>query len=353
MKNFYPLEVQSVKKNTPDSVIITLIVEEKHKALFTYRAGQYLTFKKVIQHEELRRSYSICASEQESVLRIGVKAVEDGAFSNFVNTQLKPGDKLDAMPPMGSFTIDHQVNTHLLFIAAGSGITPIISHIETALNNSENTEITLLYGNKTPHSTMFRERIEELKNLYMSRLNIIHILSETPSEIDLFSGRITSKKYEEVFSKWLRKIDFDQIMICGPQAMTEDLSDGLSKLGIDSSKIKYELFGTTPRKQAQTKASSHKSIEIELCVILDGTAHKLEMNSGENVLEVAKRNHLDVPYSCLGGICSTCKCKIIEGMGEMEINHALEDYEVQQGYALSCQLRPTTDKITISYDEGH
>lgn len=351
MNKFHYLTVTDIEKNTNDAVIITL---ETPSDDFKYRAGQYLTFRHEFEGEELRRSYSICASEHAQKLCVAVKKVEGGAFSNFANDTLKIGDQLEVMRPEGKFTLgDIKDGSDLLMIAAGSGITPIISQIETILEASKESKITLIYGNKTPHSTMFRERLEELKSLYMYRFSLIHVLSASPQDIELFSGRITRERCRKIIKNWMGIEHIDAAFICGPEDMIHNVSDVLGQIGIDKSRIQYELFVSKKRKNGKAVSVTQTQKDVKLTVILDGTSHQFEMAHDQSVLDIARNNNLDVPFSCESGICSTCRCKILEGEGTMEVNHALEDYEIEQGYALSCQLVPRTNKLVISYDERH
>lgn len=354
MSQFLPLTVRDIEKNTDDAVVVTLEVHDDIRDKFEFRAGQYLTFRHNFNGEELRRPYSICASEKSGLLRVGIKKVEGGAFSSFANQELKTGSRLEAMPPEGRFTLDDvKAGAHLLMVAAGSGITPVLSQIETVLEADTDTTITLIYGNKTPSSTMFRERLEELKSLYMERFVLVHVLSSSPQDIELFSGRITADRCRAIIEKWIGRDDIDAAFICGPEELVNNVSAVLGEIGIEKSRIKYELFTSSRRKNGKAARRIQKQNDVELTIILDGTAHQLDMSADQSVLEVAKENQLDAPFSCQAGICSTCRCKVLKGRGEMEINHALEDYEIEAGYALSCQLVPKTKKLIISYDEGH
>ena len=355
MNSFYSLSIDKIEKNTAQSVVLTLGYEAKLAKKFSFRAGQYLTVRHHSEGEDLRRCYSICSIEGGPSLQIGIKKVEGGAFSSFANEKLKVGDRLEVMPPSGKFTLKStSVARHVLAVAAGSGITPIISHIERILLEELNSNVTLIYANKTPSSIMFRERIEDLKNLYLKRFSVVHVLSSTPQDIELFSGRINADKLRGIVTSWGQNKSIDNVLLCGPEDMVHSLRDEFFELGVPHEQILYELFSTEKRKNMQpVKGKLTTLSEVAVTIILDGVTHKLEMNGGDTILSAALENSLDAPFSCQGGICSSCRCKIIEGSGEMEVNHALEDYEVQDGYALSCQLRPTTNKITITYDEGH
>ena len=221
------------------------------------------------------------------------------------------------MPPMGKFTLNYDAldNQEILMIAAGSGITPMISHIETAFARSDSVKITLIYGNKTPASTMFRTRVEDLKNIYLERFSIIYVLSSSQQDIEMFSGRVTSEKCKNILKYWFKHSFFSHAYICGPEVMIYDIRDGLLELGWDKSQIKYELFGTSRRKKTPVNVDTKKAADVELTLVLEGVTHVLDMHLGESVLDVAQRNNLDAPYSCLAGVCSTCRCKVLEGTG--------------------------------------
>lgn len=355
MSQFYSLLVEKIEKNTSQSVILTLGYDSNLSNKFSFNSGQYLTVRHQAGSEDLRRCYSICVNEGSAALQIGIKKIQGGAFSCFANETLKIGDRLEVMPPAGKFTLSTQDEPrHVIVVAAGSGITPIISHIEKILSREKNSRVTLIYGNKTTSSIMFRERIEDLKNIYLKQLSVIHVLSSAPQDIELFSGRITANKFREIIKNWGQNHKIDQALLCGPEEMIMALKGELFEMGVREDRILYELFSTEKRKTG--KANLLKEVipeQIEATILLDGVAHKIAMVSGQSLLAAARENNLDAPFSCQAGICSSCRCKIIKGAGEMEVNHALEDYEVRAGYALSCQLHPTSNKITISYDEGH
>lgn len=351
---FHRLKVQEKEFVTPDAVALRLEIPDDLKSKFDFKAGQYLTVKTQELGEDVRRSYSICTAQGDDRLRIGVKRVEDGMFSQFACNTIEIGSFLEVLSPTGNFVLKEGYDDqNLLMIAAGSGITPILSHIETALATSSSCCITLIYGNKNPQSAMFRNRLDELKNLYMERLNVVHVFSAIAQEIDLFSGRITGERCRKILKTWVGSTPFDHVFICGPEEMIHDVKAQFEEMGYDPAQVHYELFGTQSPKRKPLAAREDDGTATPLTVILDGVAHQIEMRSGERALEAARRHNIDAPFSCQGGICSTCRCKIIEGEGTMEVNHALEDHEVQNGYALSCQLLPSSPKLVISYDDGH
>ncbi len=353
MSGFHPLKVQQVQHDTSSSVIVTLEIDDNQKDRFEFLAGQYLTFRHQHNGEEIRRNYSICSPQGAGSLQVGVRQVDEGIFSTFANSSLNVGDILETMPPQGKFTLaDLPEGARVLLVAAGSGITPMMSHIETLLANDPKASVTLIYGNRTPNTIMFRERLEDLKSEYMTRFTLLHVLSGAGQEADLFTGRIDGQRVTSIVDEWLHQPEFDAALICGPQEMIMNVKATLEQ-SMPGTKVGYELFDTGGSRKAPKAKTSNTLKDVDLTVIIDGTAHKIAMANDDHVLDVARENHIDAPYSCRGGICSTCRCKIIKGTGEMEVNHALEDYEVEAGYALSCQLRPTSKTLVISYDEGH
>ena len=249
MKKLHSLPVKHIERATAKSIIVTLGLEDELKSLFQFRAGQYVTIQHEFDGESLRRSYSICVPEGSENLKIGVKEVDGGAFSAFANQKLQVGDMLNVLPPSGNFTLPlDDESSHMLGVAAGSGITPVISHVETFLAKDSNSKVTLIYGNKTPASIMFRERIEDLKNTFLERLTVVHVLSSTQQEIELFSGRITSEKLEGILKIWGAGHKIDCAFLCGPEMLVRDIKSKLEVMGVNKQKIFYELFTATKRK---------------------------------------------------------------------------------------------------------
>lgn len=358
MARFHTLKVTDVHKTIRDAVVVTLVPDNGDATAFDFIQGQYLTFRKDFDGEELRRSYSICAGKDEGILRVGIKRVEGGSFSNWANDNLKPGDLVEVMPPMGGFHAPLDVNSekHYLGFAGGSGITPVLSIIKTTLKSEPKSQFTLLYANRSVGSIMFREELEDLKNIYMGRFNVIHVLEDDAQEIDLFTGRIDEEKCEALFNGWVDIDAVDMAYICGPEAMMLGIVKSLKKHGLQDDQIKFELFASSQPGRAKTKAVSANTEEIhgetEVSITLDGTTRVFKMpKSGTSVLEAAIAHNMDAPFSCKAGVCSTCKAKVLEGEVEMAANHALEDYEVEQGYVLTCQCHPLSDKVVIDYDQ--
>ncbi len=358
MARFHPLTVTGVRRETRDAVVVTLAPREEDLPLFGFTQGQYLTFRRDFDGEELRRSYSICAGLDEGVLKVGIKRVDGGAFSTWANEALHPGDVLEAMPPMGRFftPIDPEAGRQYLGFAGGSGITPVLSIIKTVLAREPRSKFTLVYANRQISSIMFREELEDLKNLYLGRFSVIHVLEQEGQEIDLFTGRIDAEKMKALFTHWIDASAVDTAFICGPEPMMLTIAASLREHGLDDSQIRFELFASGQPGRAKAPAVSRTAVApgtgTQASVTLDGLTRSFEMGrDGETILEAALAASLDAPYSCRAGVCSTCRCKVLEGEVEMAINHALEDYEVRAGYALSCQARPLTDKVVVTYDE--
>lgn len=358
MARFHPLKVTDVRRETRDAVVVTLAPRDEDRALFDFTQGQYLTFRRDFDGEELRRSYSICAGLDEGALRVGIKRVDGGAFSTWANENLKPGDEIEAMPPMGKFftAIDAGAARQYLGFAGGSGITPLLSIIKTVLAREPQAQFTLVYANRQVSTIMFREELEDLKNLYLGRFAVIHVLEQEGQEIDLFTGRIDAGKMAALFTHWLDASAIDTAFICGPEPMMLAIAASLREHGLSDAQIKFELFASGQPGKARARAVSRDATQhgagTEATVTLDGTTRSFRMTrDGETLLEAALANNMDAPYSCKAGVCSTCRCKVIEGEVEMAVNHALEDYEVRAGYVLSCQSRPLTERVVVSYDE--
>ncbi|WP_422021401.1 1,2-phenylacetyl-CoA epoxidase subunit PaaE [Roseibium sp.] len=358
MARFHALQVTDIRRDTRDAVVVTLKPEAADQDAFDFIQGQYLTFRRDFDGEELRRSYSICAGRDDGCLKVGIKRVEGGAFSTWANEELKVGDLLDVMPPMGRFftELEPEKAKSYLGFAGGSGITPVLSIIKTVLAREPKSTFTLIYANRQTSSIMFREELEDLKNTYLGRFSVIHILETETQDIDLFTGRIDGEKMDLLFRLWVDAEEVDTAFICGPEPMMLTIADSLRKHGLADEQIRFELFASSQPGRAKNKAVSEAAAKsagtCEVSVTLDGSTRNFQMEkNGSSVLEAAIANAMDAPYSCKAGVCSTCRAKVIEGEVEMEVNHALEDYEVRAGYVLSCQCIPVSDKVVISYDE--
>lgn len=350
MAQFHDLEVIGLRPTIRDAVEVTL---QPRSGDFSYIPGQYLTFRRLFDGEELRRSYSICSGLDDGVLQVGIKRVDGGAFSSFANTELQVGDVLEAMQPQGRFhAMLASGPRHLLAFAGGSGITPILSIIRTVLAREPETRFTLVYANRAASTIMFREELEDLKNRHMGRFNVIHIL-ETEQDIPLFEGRVDGEKCAALFRTWIDIGSVDQALICGPEPMMLAIREALLAHGMDEDRITYELFssGQPGRAKQRAEAVAAGAKGAELTITLEGTSRTIHMEPGQTILEAGLANDLAVPYACTAGVCSTCMCRVTSGEVEMAKNHALEDYEVEKGYVLSCQSTPLTDAVSVVYED--
>ena len=352
---FHTLKVSDIRRETSDCVSIALEVPETLKNDYTYIPGQYLTLKTFLQGEEVRRSYSICASPMDGELRVAVKLVPEGLFSTFANKTLKVGNALDVMTPMGNFHSEihpAQAKYYVAF-AAGSGITPIMSIMKTVLCQEPRSHFTLFYGNRATDSIIFREAIEALKNIYLGRLSVHHVLSQEFNTSDLFTGRISKEKCQTFFEKIVEVEEVDEFFICGPQEMNEDIRDLLLERGMERKKIHVELFTTgIAKKQARKAIVTDKSgFEAQVQITLDGNTFEFPLRStGDSILDAALKAGADLPFACKGGVCCTCRAKLTEGKVEMDVNYALEPEELEAGYILTCQSHPTTARVVVDFD---
>ncbi len=353
MARFHPLEVADLRHTTRDAVVVSL--RPVNGGDFGFTQGQYLTFRKDLDGTEIRRSYSICAGRDEGVLRVGIKRVEGGAFSTWANEALKPGDLIEAMAPQGNFhaPLEPDVAKSYLCVAGGSGITPVLSILKTTLAAEPQSRFTLIYANRGVSSIMFREELEDLKNIFLDRFRMIHILEHDAQEIDLFTGRLDPEKCTALFAGLVDVARTDMAFICGPEPMMLTVSGTLQSHGLAKDRIKFELFASNqPGRLAQRKRASGVDVaKTDLSVTIDGATRALSMDKSQSVLEAALAHDLDAPFACRAGVCSTCKCRLLDGEVEMLANHALEDYEVAQGFILSCQSYPLTDRIAVDYDQ--
>ena len=357
MVRFHDLEVTDIHKTIRDAVVVTLKPVNGSTEEFDFTQGQYLTFRRDFEGEELRRSYSICAGKDDGVLQVGIKRVGGGVFSTWANSDLKVGDTVQAMPPMGSFhtAIDPAAEKQYLGFSGGSGITPVLSILKTTLAREPHSRFTLVYANKGVNTIMFREELEDLKNLYMGRLNVIHTLEADAQEIELFTGLVTQEKCAELFEYWIDIKNVDTAFICGPEPMMLGIASALREHGLNDGQIKFELFtsaqpGRAKRKVSGTGTASQVN-QTKALITMDGATQTITMPKDQSILDAALENAMDAPYACKAGVCSTCRCRVLEGDVEMVANHALEDYEVEKGYVLSCQAFPLTDNVVVDYDQ--
>lgn len=356
MSKFYPLTVAKVKHETRDAIAVTFAVPPELKTTFAYQQGQHLTLRALIGGEDVRRSYSICSAVQDETLRVAIKRTPGGLFSSWANEQLQAGVTLDVMPPMGHFNVplDADSERHYLAFAAGSGITPILSIIKTTLLAEPKSRFTLVYGNRASSSVIFRDELTDLKDVYMGRLKLVYVMSREQQDIELFNGRITGEKCSAFLKHWIAIDDIDVAFVCGPEDMMHGVSKSLQEAGLPKERIRIELFAASIPKHEHkprpvVEGARHQT---EVTVIMDGSAASFTMDKDkESILDAGLRAGIDMRYSCKGGVCSTCRCKVVEGNVEMDVNYALEDYEVARGFVLSCQAFPITDKLIVDFDQ--
>lgn len=355
--HFHPLRIKNITKETSDCIAVTFeIPHESDNDLWSFAAGQNITLKKTINGEELRRSYSICAAPHEKELKVAIKKVEGGKFSTYANEALKTGDIIEVMPPVGKFNarIANKSNPHYLAIAAGSGITPILSILKHTLRTQADSHFTLIYGSKNRHSIIFFEELEQLKNKYLQRFNFINILSREATESEIFHGRIQKEKLQTL-GKLIDYKMMDAVYICGPESMIFDCSDFLANEGVDKTAIHYELF-SAPGEGGKVKHTVEQVTQeagpmSQVKINLDGRSFSFELGyNGQSVLDAALKQGADLPFACKGGVCCTCRAKLLEGQVRMDVNYALEPEEVEQGFILTCQSHPISEKIVIDFD---
>lgn len=354
---FYPLKVKEVRPETAECVSVALEVPADLADTFQFAAGQYLTLRTHIDDTDIRRSYSICASPNDKELRVAIKKVEEGKFSTYANGTLKAGDVIDVMPPLGKFTprLQKEHKEYLAF-AAGSGITPIMGIMKTVLENEPNSSFTLVYGNKNRNTIIFREAIEGLKNKYMDRLRVYHILSREHMEVPLFNGRISAKKAEEFAERLIDISAMDEAFICGPEEMILSVREKLIEMGMPSAQVHMELFSSPdqPKVAHQKWAAEHKEdtgFKSKVSIKLDGITFDIELGyNDDSILDAALKAGADLPYACKGGVCCTCRAKLTKGEVDMEVNYALEHDEVEKGFILTCQSHPKTEHVIVDFD---
>ncbi|MDR6301856.1 1,2-phenylacetyl-CoA epoxidase subunit PaaE [Mesonia maritima] len=356
MAKFYEIEVKDVYKETKDCTVVSFNVPENLKKDFTFHQGQHLTLKKDIEGEDVRRSYSLCSSPVDNEWRVAVKQIPTGKFSTYVNNELKTGDKLEVMKPSGEFGV--QVNAesekNYVVFAAGSGITPILSMIKTHLALEPKSTFKLFYLNKNAKSIIFKEELEQLRNKYFGRFEIYYFLTREQRDIPLFNGRFDVEKIQQLTRSLIDVEDTDECFICGPEQMIFMIRDELQKAGLAKDHIHYELFVTglsDEDKKRAAKALEHKFEGTKVTVLDGGKEFHFGMTDEyDNILDAALGAGADLPFACKGGVCSTCKCKLVEGSVEMKTNYALEDDEVAANFVLSCQSVPTSEKVVVDFD---
>lgn len=355
MAKFHSLKVADIYKETKDCSVVSFDIPNDLKDEFAFTQGQHLTLKSVIDGKEERRSYSLCSSPLDGKWRVAVKKINGGLFSSFVNDRLKKGDTLEVMVPSGKFNtaVDPSKAKNYIAFAAGSGITPILSIIKTHLAAEPNATFKLFYLNRSVKSIIFKEEIEQLKNLYFGRFEIFHFLTKEHRSIELLNGRFTKEKMGVLTSKIIDVPSVDECFICGPEAMIFLIRDELAAAGLDKGKIHYELFTSeiSEADKARMAKIAEKKAEGTEVTIIDGGKefHFIMDDDFDNILDGALAAGADLPFACKGGVCSTCKCKVVSGEVEMKINYALDESEVQKGLVLSCQAVPISEKVVVDF----
>lgn len=356
---FHPLKIKDIRSETSDCISVSFDIPETLRDTFHFLPGQYLTLRTPVNGEEVRRSYSICSSHRDNELRVAIKKVDNGKFSTYAHEYLKKGDTLDVMPPMGKFTPHKTDKSHqqYLAIAAGSGITPVMSIMKTLLEEDTSAGFTLVYGNRSRTSIIFRDAIEGLKNKYMQRLSVYHVLSREQMDIPLFTGRINAQKCAEFCGSLIDINTIDEAFICGPEEMILSVREQLIASGITSDKVHIELFTSPDQPKAvheQWVAAHQGSDELmsKVSITLDGATFEIDVPyNGLSILDAALQKGADLPFACKGGVCCTCRARVMEGVVEMEVNYALEAYETQKGYILTCQSHPRSEKVIVDFDQ--
>ncbi|HMU44862.1 MAG TPA: phenylacetate-CoA oxygenase/reductase subunit PaaK [Chitinophagaceae bacterium] len=354
--HFHPLHIKEIRKETPDCVSVVFDVPEKLKDDFIFKQGQSLTMRTTIKGEEIRRTYSICSSPLDNEWRVAIKKVEGGLFSSLANDQLKKGDVLEVMPPVGKFYTDlnpaHKKN--YVAFAAGSGITPVLSLIKTTLATEPGSNFTLVYGNRNRPSIIFFEELEGLKNKYIDRFNLIHVLSREKTDAPINFGRVNAEKLTEL-EKLIDYADIHEFFLCGPEEMIFTAKAFLEARGINKKHIHFELFTSPGQKITKSKSQKTKidsGAKSNITVKLDGRTFSfdLPLSSDTTILDAALQQGADLPYACKGGMCCTCKARLLEGEVMMDVHWGLEEDEVEKGYILTCQSHPKTENVVVDFD---
>jgi ring-1,2-phenylacetyl-CoA epoxidase subunit PaaE len=356
---FHSLRVRSIEPDTAEAVVVSFDVPPDLQTVFGFTQGQYLTLRKEIDGRDLRRSYSICAGIDDGELRVGVRKVRGGTFSNWINAALRPGDTVDVMAPQGRFfvPIEPDAARHHLGIAGGSGITPILSIMKTVLAREPRSRFTLLYGNRMLGSTMFKEELEDLKNRHLSRVVLHHVFSDEHTDAPINMGVLDRAKVREFLATLVPAAGIDHAYVCGPFQMNDEAQAALLDAGLPDDRIHIERFGIAQQPDAQVGAVIHAAQpgdaeQARVVIIRDGLRREIEFRRDQpSILDAASAAGLEVPFSCTSGVCGTCRARLVEGEVRMERNFALDKQEVAAGFVLTCQAHPVTERVVLSFDE--
>ncbi len=342
---------------TREAIEVTFAVPDELRALYAFEPGQFLTLEATVDGERQRRSYSICVPPSAGELRVAIKRVPDGIFSRFAHETFRPGADILVGPPEGRFGVRHDpaCARHYLAFAAGSGITPIVAIARHVLETEPESRFALVYGNRSSSSVMFRDELQALKDRYLGRFALTFVMSREAQDIDLFSGRIDRAKCDALLESWIDPADIDVAFVCGPQEMTEGVVRSLEAHGVENAKIKTELFTVATRSErprpARVAATPAPRNAIEASVVLDGRRHTFVVEpEKETILDAGLRHGIDLPFSCRGGVCATCRAVLTTGQVDMDVHYALEDYEIARGLILMCQSYPATDAVALDVD---
>jgi ring-1,2-phenylacetyl-CoA epoxidase subunit PaaE len=351
---FHRLAVNDLRRETADAVSMTFTIPGELADDYAFAPGQYLTLRTTMDGEEVRRSYSICSGPDDGELRIAVKKVDGGAFSSWAADELKSGDELDVMTPTGRFgvaPVPEGSRTYVGF-AAGSGITPLLSIVKGVLAREPNSRFFLFYGNRSPEGVMFREALEELKDRFLQRFSLFHVISGEEQDLPILHGRLDGEKVRVLLRSLVPAAMVDHVFVCGPTAMSDDIEATCRAIGIAEDRIHVERFvsglGGKPRPKAVIAPSAPPKAFASL--IIDGKRREVPVAEGEAILDAALRAGMDLPFACKGGMCSTCRAKLVEGKAEMDVNYSLEPWELKAGFVLTCQAKPVSDKVVVDYD---
>ncbi|MEY5001415.1 MAG: hypothetical protein RLZZ211_1451 [Bacteroidota bacterium] len=352
---FHSLKVSDLQRETEGCVSVALEVPAELQIQFAFLSGQYLTFKTTIAGEELRRSYSLCSAPHENEWRVAIKEIPNGKFSSFANQHLHIGDTLEVMAPMGNFKFQANPDAehHYVLFAAGSGVTPIFSILKTILKAEPKSSVTLFYGNKGFAEVIFREEIEALKNRFLQRLNLVHVFSRENIGVPLLKGRIDAQRTKDLLTAFLKNQTIDGAFICGPQDMILAVKEELIQFGMAPQQIHFELFHAAPIEKKTTEIKEKQAaFDSHVELIMDGEVTTFYLSSdGPTILDAAYKAGADAPFACKGGVCCTCKAKVLRGEVAMDVNYALTPEEVEQGYVLTCQAHPKSNDVLISFDD--
>jgi len=348
------LAVSDLRRAAPDAVSLTFAIPKELEDDYRFTPGQYLTLRVMLDGEEVRRSYSVCSGPDDGELRIAVKKVDGGAFSNWAADELKPGDQLDVMTPTGRFGVTHAPEEARVYagFAAGSGITPILSIARGVLAREPDSRFFLFYGNRSTSSMLFLEALEELKDRFMQRFSLFHVISGEEQDIPILHGRLDGEKVRVLLRSLVPAASIDHVFICGPSGMSEDIEATCRDIGIAEDRIHVERFvsefGGKPRAKKIIPASAPPKALAAL--VIDGKRREVPVAEDESILDAALRAGMDLPFACKGGMCSTCRAKLVEGEAQMEVNYSLEPWELKAGFILTCQARPVSEKVVVDYD---